>query len=74
MKRYRAVSRGAILAAIGLIATGCGGISGSHSISPASFFLPGLLHHEPADPRPDDAAPLPNTGPAQVVADKPLPG
>ena len=74
MKRYRAVSLGAILAVIGLIATGCGGISGSHSISPASFFLPGILHHEPAETRPDDAAPVPNTGPVPVVADKPLPG
>jgi hypothetical protein len=26
-----------------LLSTGCGGLSGSYSVSPASFFLPGLL-------------------------------
>lgn len=25
-----------------LLVSGCGGISGSHSVSPATFFLPGL--------------------------------
>ncbi len=28
-------------------ALGCGGINGSHSISPASFFLPGLGQVKP---------------------------
>ena len=27
--------------------TGCSGINASHSVSPASFLLPGLIHHEP---------------------------
>ncbi len=27
-------------------ATGCSGINASHSVSPASFFLPGLLKNE----------------------------
>jgi hypothetical protein len=27
--------------------TGCGGISASQSVSPASFFLPGILKAEP---------------------------
>lgn len=34
------------LAAVTIGLTGCSGINASHSISPASFFLPGLLHHE----------------------------
>jgi hypothetical protein len=29
--------------------TGCGGIQASHSVSPASIFLPGLLKNEPVD-------------------------
>lgn len=33
-----------------LVATGCGGFSGSHSVSPASFLLPGLLKNEPPPP------------------------
>jgi len=35
---------------------GCSGINSSHSISPASFFLPGLLK---ADPPPQTEPPLP---------------
>ena len=33
----------AMLAATALSGAGCGGINASQSISPASFFLPGLL-------------------------------
>jgi hypothetical protein len=29
---------------------GCGGFSGTHSISPATFFLPGLVQNTPAQP------------------------
>jgi hypothetical protein len=35
---------------VALMATGCGGFSGSHSVSPASFLLPGLLKNEPPPP------------------------
>lgn len=59
MKRYRVCALGVILAGTALMGTGCGGVQGSHSVSPASFFLPGLIHHEVRDPRPDDAAPMP---------------
>jgi hypothetical protein len=33
----------AMLMALALCSTGCGGINASQSVSPASFFLPGLL-------------------------------
>jgi hypothetical protein len=33
----------AMLTATALLGAGCGGINASQSISPASFFLPGLL-------------------------------
>jgi len=33
----------AMLTAVALLGAGCGGINASHSVSPASFFLPGLL-------------------------------
>lgn len=39
-----------------LLTAGCGGFSGSHSVSPASFLLPGLLK---ADPPPPAEAPAP---------------
>ena len=32
-----------MLMALALCGTGCGGINASQSVSPASFFLPGLL-------------------------------
>jgi hypothetical protein len=28
------------------LGTGCGGLAASHSISPASFFLPGLIQNK----------------------------
>jgi len=31
-----------------LAATGCGGVGGSYSVSPASFFLPGLVKNDSA--------------------------
>jgi len=36
-----------ILAALVLGSTGCGGINTSQSVSPASFFLPGILKADP---------------------------
>jgi len=33
--------------ALALGCTGCGGINASQSVSPASFFLPGILKAEP---------------------------
>ncbi len=33
----------AMLPAVALLGAGCGGINASQSVSPASFFLPGLL-------------------------------
>jgi hypothetical protein len=32
-----------------LLGTGCGGIQASRSVSPASFFLPGLLQNQSDD-------------------------
>jgi hypothetical protein len=37
----------ALLAATALSVAGCGGINTSQSVSPASFFLPGLLKADP---------------------------
>ena len=38
----------AMLAAVALLGAGCGGINASQSVSPASFFLPGLIKYCPA--------------------------
>jgi len=37
----------AIPAVLALVGTGCGGINASQSVSPASFFLPGILRADP---------------------------
>jgi hypothetical protein len=36
--------------ALALLAAGCGGINTSQTISPATFFLPGLLQADPPKP------------------------
>jgi len=36
----------ALLAALPLVAGGCSGVNTSQSVSPASFFLPGLLKND----------------------------
>jgi hypothetical protein len=36
-----------MVAVLALFGAGCGGIRGSYGVSPASFFLPGLLKVEP---------------------------
>jgi hypothetical protein len=52
-----------------LLTTGCGGLNASHSVSPASFFLPGLLKAEPKQPLPDitvpESEPVPQVAQAQ---------
>lgn len=44
------------LAGLILLGTGCGGISASRSVSPASFLLPGIMQYDPrpVEPGPDD--------------------
>jgi len=76
VKRNRLYAMGLLMAAVGLVGTGCGGVQGSHGVSPASFFLPGLIHHEVQEPRPDDAAPLPGSlePGVTVAAAKPVAG
>ena len=46
-----------ILAGLAGLGAGCSGINASHSVSPASFLIPGLLKVEP--PPADPNAPLP---------------
>jgi hypothetical protein len=55
----------AILAFLTLFGAGCGGISASKSISPASFFLPGLMR---ADPPAATNAPVAISAPFQQLA------
>jgi hypothetical protein len=49
-----------------LLLAGCGGINASPSVSPASFFLPGLLKAEPEQPQPNIT--VPEQKPPQQVA------
>ncbi|MGE4183322.1 MAG: hypothetical protein AB7J34_26185 [Limisphaerales bacterium] len=72
MKRSHRRILAVLLPLVGLACTGCGGVQGSHSVSPASFFLPGLIHHEVTEPRPDDAAPVPTHSPDAKGSVKPV--
>jgi hypothetical protein len=59
--RVRDAARLAGLLAVSALLVGCGGIQGSHSVSPASLLIPGLLKIErprsPVEPpRPETAA------------------
>jgi hypothetical protein len=56
----------AIYPALLLLVAGCSGINASHSISPASFFLPGLLKADP--PPADPNRTLPADEPVQQIA------
>ncbi len=38
----------AMLPVIALIGAGCGGINAGHSVSPASFLLPGIIRNDAA--------------------------
>jgi hypothetical protein len=48
-----------------LFSAGCGGINAGTTVSPASFFLPGLLK---ADPPPATDAPVAVSAPFQQLA------
>ena len=50
----------ALLAALPLVGAGCSGVNTSQSVSPASFFLPGLLRNDTPS-NPPAAAPEPPT-------------
>ncbi len=56
----------ALALAAALAGSGCSGINASGSVSPASFFLPGLLQNEPANP--DPTIPFPAPDQASILA------
>ncbi|HMO66065.1 MAG TPA: hypothetical protein PKE47_12725 [Verrucomicrobiota bacterium] len=57
MRHPRSFASAAALAGLLLLATGCGGVSASRSVSPATFLLPGIMQYDPrpVEPGPDDA-------------------
>jgi len=50
-----------------LLGTGCGGINANGSISPASFFLPGLMQNRPKADQNKNIVSHPPAAPAQTV-------
>jgi hypothetical protein len=56
------LSLGTLLVSLGCLVSGCGGFSGSRSVSPATFLVPGLMHVEPAK-----TPPATSTLPAQMA-------
>lgn len=77
VKRFRAGALLGLVFTAACLATGCGGVSGSKSVSPGTFFLPGLMHHQPPAtvPATDEAPNAPETAPIVpvVAAEKSLP-
>jgi hypothetical protein len=67
MKNSRNYARALLGLMIVTLVTGCGGLMGTHTISPATFFLPGIVQTPPPGPEsivlPQQAA-LPPTAPA----------
>ncbi|MGA2853421.1 MAG: hypothetical protein ABSE90_04750 [Verrucomicrobiota bacterium] len=57
----------AIPVALALLGAGCSGINASESISPASFFLPGLMRND-TPPQTNAPAALPETTMEFVLA------
>jgi hypothetical protein len=60
MKQRYAVRVAGLMGLVALLA-GCGGVQGSHSVSPMNFLLPGLMKVEPKrspvePPKPEMAA------------------
>ncbi len=55
--------------ALALVGAGCGGINASQSVSPASFFLPGIMR---ADPPAATNAPVAMSEPARSTRSSPI--
>lgn len=47
MKFWRKLPVVAAALALGCLASGCSGVNASGSVSPATFFLPGIMHRGP---------------------------
>jgi hypothetical protein len=67
MKLNCKYARLAMAAGAILLLAGCGGLSASHSVSPASFFLPGLLKAEPVQPQQPNLT-VPKSEPVKQLA------
>jgi hypothetical protein len=65
MKLNRAVIASALLLAA-VLGSGCSGINASHSVSPATFLLPGLIQVAPPEPAVGDTVPA--TAPVTQIA------
>jgi hypothetical protein len=58
MKSKWKALRWVVLPVLVVFTAGCSGINTTQSVSPASFFLPGLIHHQPAASPADAPVPL----------------
>jgi hypothetical protein len=50
---WKVLRLAALIPALVLMGAGCGGIATTQSVSPATFFLPGLLKADPPPAHPD---------------------
>jgi len=57
MKPLRLLALPGLVVAVALVTSGCGGISASRSVSPATFFLPGLMDNTIQQPAPGTPTP-----------------
>jgi hypothetical protein len=66
MTLVRLITSAVLLGWIAVTAVGCSGINTSYGISPASFFLPGLMQNAPPEPSPFDVTT--NVAPSTILA------
>lgn len=50
-RRISQILTGILLLSVILFGSGCAGLVGGYSLSPASFLLPGLIHVDPPEER-----------------------
>ncbi len=71
MKSNRKLTLCLLLAPLGFVLAGCGGVNAGGSASPASFFIPGLIRHDPRPAAPGEPVAAPDSADAVQVAANP---
>ena len=65
---WKSIRQAALAGAIAVAGAGCTGINATHSVSPATFLVPGLMQNTPVTALPVNLARIAPTDPALVTA------
>ena len=65
---WKSVRLATLVVSIGALGTGCSGINATHSVSPATFLIPGLMQNPPAQPLPVDPSTVAPASPTLAQA------